>query len=129
MTYKNKHNILNLFIAAVWFVNGLFCKVLNLVPRHQEIVSRITGYENARSLTLFIGILEIAMAVWVASSLWSRFNAVTQIVIIATMNMLEFILVPDLLLWGRFNAVFAFVFIVMIYYNEFYLNKKVALQA
>jgi hypothetical protein len=36
-TYK----LLNYLIAAVWLVNGLFCKVLGLVPRHQEIVATI----------------------------------------------------------------------------------------
>lgn len=28
-------------ISLVWFVNGFFCKILNLVPSHQEIVARI----------------------------------------------------------------------------------------
>ncbi len=38
-----RNQILNYLIAAVWIANGLFCKVLNLVPRHQEIVARIIG--------------------------------------------------------------------------------------
>jgi hypothetical protein len=40
------------------------------------------------------------------------------------MNVLEFILVPDLLLWGRVNILFALVFMVIIYYNEFYWSKE-----
>jgi hypothetical protein len=35
--------ILNYGIASVWIANGLFCKLLNLVPRHQRIVARILG--------------------------------------------------------------------------------------
>ena len=117
-------NSLNYFIAAVWLANGLFCKVLNLVPRHQKIVERILCIDNARLLTIAIGVSEIAMAVWILSGIMTRLNAITQIVIIAVMNALEFVLAPDLLLWRRFNALFAFLFILLIFYNEFYLGKK-----
>ena len=114
----------NYFLAAVWFVNGFFCKVLNFVPRHQKIVERILDIDNGRLLTLFIGYAEIAMAVWIIIGRQSRLNAIVQIFIIATMNTLEFFLAPDLLLWGKANAVFAFALLLLIYYKEFYLNKK-----
>jgi uncharacterized membrane protein YphA (DoxX/SURF4 family) len=123
MTNKTLHTILNFFIAAVWIANGLFCKVLNLVPRHGQIIAKILGAEYARPLTIAIGISEILMAIWILSGIKARWNALTQAVIIATMNIMEFILVPDLLLWGRFNSVFAFLFILLILYNEFVLNK------
>lgn len=126
MTKRNTHQLLNYLIAAVWLINGLFCKVLNLVPRHQEIVAEILGNEHARLLTTLIGLSEIAMAVWILSGIWSRFNAAAQILIIAAMNTLEFFIVPDLLLWGKSNAIFAFIFILLIYYNEFHLNKNLA---
>jgi hypothetical protein len=106
--------LLHYLIAAVWFVNGLV-KVLNLVPRHQQVVGRILGNEYARTFTVLIGLAEIAMAVWIVSGIRPRLNAILQIVVVAAMNILEFILVPDLLLWGKFNAVFAFLFIVLIY--------------
>jgi len=109
----------NYLVAAVWFANGLFCKVLNLVPRHQAIVARIIGDAHASVLTRIIGVSEMAMAVWVLSGVKPKFNAITQVIVIATMNSLEFILAPDLLLWGRFNALFAFLFILLILYNEF----------
>ena len=112
------------FIAAVWLINGLFCKVLNLVPRHGAIVSRILHTNNARSLTLLVGLAEIGMAAWIISGVHKRFNVIAQILIIATMNALEFFLAPDLLLWGKVNAVFAFAFILLIYGNEFHINKK-----
>jgi hypothetical protein len=56
-----RNRILNYLIAAVWIANGLFCKVLNLVPRHQEIVARIIGNAHAGVLTKMIGLSEIAM--------------------------------------------------------------------
>ncbi|MEO9070105.1 MAG: DoxX-like family protein [Ginsengibacter sp.] len=120
-----RHKLINYCIATVWIVNGLFCKVLNLVPRHQEIVSRILENDHARLLTFLIGISEIAMAVWILSGLWTRLNVITQILVIAVMNSLEFFLAPDLLLWGKLNALFAFLFILLIYYNEFRLNKNI----
>lgn len=126
MTDKKKHQLLNYLIASVWLMNGLFCKVLNFVPRHQEIVARILGNENSRLFTILIGIAEIGMAVWIVSNVWSRINATIQILVIATMNVLEFLLVPDLLLWGRANILFAFLFILLIYYNEFRLTKNLA---
>jgi hypothetical protein len=118
-------NWLHYFIATIWITNGLFCKVLNLVPRHQEIVAGILGNEHARLLTLLIGGAEIGMAAWILSGIRKRLNVIIQIFVIATMNSLEFFLVPDLLLWGKANAFFAFVFIVSIYYNEFHLTKKI----
>ena len=117
--------LLNYLIALVWIVNGLFCKVLNLVPRHQEIVERILNVENARSLTLLIGIAETLMAIWILSNFWPRLNAIVQMIIIAVMNTLEFLIAPDLLLWGKLNAVFAFLFILLIGYKEFYLINKI----
>lgn len=115
--------VLHYLIAAVWLINGLVCKVLNLVPRHQQIVERIIGGTHAGVLTRCIGAAEIAMGIWVLSGIKPRLNAVTQAVVIATMNTLEFLLAPDLLLWGRFNALFAFLFILLILVNEFYDRK------
>ncbi|WP_420459075.1 hypothetical protein [Neolewinella sp.] len=39
-------------LALIWLTNGLYCKVLNLVPRHQEIVAAILGPAHARELTV-----------------------------------------------------------------------------
>jgi len=64
------------------------------------------------------------MAIWILSGFKRRLCAITQIIVIGTMNTLEFILVPDLLLWGRLNSLFALLFILLIYFNEFTINKK-----
>lgn len=124
MTARQKHRILKLLIAGVWLINGLFCKVLNLVPRHQEIVAQILGSDHAPSLTVLIGLSETVMAIWVLSAYKSRLNAVFQITLVACMNILEFILVPELLLWGKLNAMFAFLFIAIVYYTEFVLGSN-----
>ncbi len=94
------------------------------VPRHQLIVERILGSEYAHTLTRFIGLLEILMAVWILSGIKSRLNALIQIIIIGSMNVLEFFLAEDLLLWGKFNIILAFILISIIYLYEFKLKKS-----
>jgi len=121
---NNLHRVLNIIIATIWLVNGLVCKVLNLVPRHEQIVGQILGSTYSRMLTIAIGISEIVMAIWVISKFKSRINAITQISIVAVMNLLEFILVPELLLWGKLNSFFALLFIGVVYYYEFILKKE-----
>ena len=124
-----KYRTLNYLISAVWLANGLVCKVLNLVPRHEKIVGRILGTEFSKPFTIVIGISEIIMAVWILTGVKSRLNAIVQMIIVATMNIIEFILVPDLLLWGRLNLLFAILFVLLIFYNEFVLHKQVLDQA
>jgi DoxX-like family len=121
------YRLFNTLIALVWLVNGLLCKILHLVPRHERIVERILGDEYSKSLTLLIGLSEVVMAIWILSRWKPKVNAILQMTIVATMNVLEFVLAPDLLLWGPFNALFAFLFIVFVYYNEFILRKKTVL--
>ena len=117
--------ISRLLIASIWLANGLLCKVFNLVPRHQEIVGRILGIDYAREITILIGFSEIIMAIWILSRFKSRLNAITQMVIISTMNCIEFLLAPDLLLWGKWNALWAIVLVAIIYFNEFILGKEI----
>jgi len=123
MYHRKLHKILATSIVLVWIINGLFCKVLNLVPRHEQIVAQILSKDYARPLTILIGLSEIVMAIWILSGYKSRLNVLIQIGIVILMNSLEFLLVPDLLLWGKLNAFFAFIFILIVYVNEFYLKK------
>lgn len=126
MTTTRVYKILSYLIATVWFANGFFCKVLNLVPRHEQIVARILGDDHSRQLTIIIGIAEMIMSVWILSGYKTKLNAIAQITVVATMNLLEVMLVPDLLLWGKLNIFFALIFILVVYFNEFYLNKKIS---
>lgn len=119
------HKVINYLIASVWLANGLFCKILNLVPRHEQIVARILGGSYSRVLTILIGLSEIAIAVWILIGIKSKLNAIVQIIIVTIMNTIEFIFAPDLLLWGKMNSVYALMFIVIVYINEFYFNKNI----
>jgi hypothetical protein len=52
MKERGTYQIPTWFIAAVWLTNGLVCKVLNMVPRRQEIVAVIFGNGDARLLVV-----------------------------------------------------------------------------
>ena len=124
-----RNRFLNYLISAVWLVNGLFCKVLNGVPRHRLIVARIIGTAHAAALTRAIGFAEIAMAVWIVSGIRPRLNTITQVAVIATMNTIEYAMAYDLLLWGRWNDFSAFLFLLMLLYNGYSPGNRQTKQA
>jgi hypothetical protein len=119
------HRIVTVLVASVWVGFGLFCKVLHLVPRHQEIVASILGESYADPITRMIGVSEVLMALWILSGLKKRLNAVAQIALVGTMNVIEAVVASEILLWGKLNALFALVFIGVIYTNEWVLNEQV----
>jgi hypothetical protein len=85
------------------------------------------GEEYSLVLTKFIGSLEVLMFIWILSLIKKRLCLTIQISLIATMNIIEYILAPDLLLFGRFNIILAGFFIGIIIFNELhfysYLRK------
>jgi len=116
--------ILRISFAVVWFVNGFYCKILGMIPRHEFIVAKILGFEYAQQLTLAIGLGEVLMGFWILSGYRAKLNGITQIVLVLLMNILEVILVPELLLWGSMNMLFAMLFVILIFSNEFILAKR-----
>ena len=110
--------ILRILYAAVWVANGLVCKVLDVVPRHREIVGRILGEDYALALTRLIGIGEIGMAVWILSGVKARWSAWAQIGAVMTMNVIEFFLAPDMLLFGRLNILVALAYCALVARTE-----------
>jgi DoxX-like family len=120
---RGRSGILTLAFGLIWFINGLVCKVLNLVPRHEAIVARILGDAHARLFTVVIGVLETLMSVWIFSGRYTRINGALQILIIALMNTIEYFLAPDLLLWGHWNALWALILITLVYFNSFPAGK------
>jgi hypothetical protein len=90
-------------IALVWLLNGLYAKVLGAVPRHKEIVARLFGEDWSLLIITGIGAAEVVMAGWVWSRWRQKLCAVTQILVVMTMNVIEQALTHDLLLWGSMN--------------------------
>ena len=126
MRWQTLYSINCYAIAAVWLSNGLVCKVLGLVPRHEQIVTRILGPTYAHPLTIAIGVGEVAIGGWVWSRHWPRQCAAGQIGLILTMNVLETVLARDLLLWGRANLLFAVAFCGFIGWNALLAARTAA---
>lgn len=120
------HKILTILISLVWLINGLYAKVFGFVPRHQEIAAKILGNGISFIAVKVIGVLEIGMFIWVISRKYSRLAAIMQITVVLTMNVLEYIIAPELLLFGRLNIVIAVFFVSVVYFNEFILKPKTA---
>ena len=114
---------LRLLIAFVWLANGLWAKVLDGVLRHRQIVGRLFGDEWAGFIIVAIGFAEVVMAAWVWSGWRVRFCAITQIVVVMAMNVIEQWLTRDLLLWGPMNFVYAGLFCMIVAYHGFRLSK------
>ena len=108
-----------ILFAAVWLVNGLYCKVLDGVPRHRAIVARILGEDHAWLLTRLIGLAEIALAAWILSGIRWKWSAAVQIALVAAMNVLEFFLAPDLLLFGKLNSLVALAYVTLVAWAVF----------
>lgn len=123
-TAKTIDQVLTYLFASVWFINGLFCKILNFTPRHKQIVGEILGEKHAGILTNLIGAGEVFLAIWILSKIQQRLSTWIQISLVLTMNLIEFYRVPDRLLWGQFNLLFAIAFSGLLYWKEFLLKPK-----
>lgn len=88
-------------------------------------MAQILGSSLAGTFTLWIGICETALGIWILTGKRIKETAVFQILLIGTMNTIEFIMVPELLLWGKLNALFAFLIILVIYINAFFVQRDV----
>jgi hypothetical protein len=124
MTKQAAYTVVTYGISAVWLINGLFCKILHLVPRHRLIVAEILGHLNASCFTVLIGIAEVLMFIWIISGIRSRLNAIVQVIVILAMNILELILAPGMLMWGPMNSVFALLFCALVLYNEYSIQPN-----
>jgi DoxX-like family len=124
MAIPGTGKVLTVFIALVWAVNGLGCKVLNMVPRHTEIVGIILGLPDPRPVTIAIGFAETILAIWIVTGKYRKLTATLQITLVLTMNIIEFLLVPEMLLWGKMNLIFAILFSVIIYVHGFIMKPQ-----
>ncbi|HTE06516.1 MAG TPA: DoxX-like family protein [Planctomycetota bacterium] len=87
-----------LFAASVWLLSGVVFKLLDVVPRHRQIVAAVVGEAASRPLTLAIGAGEALMGVWILSGARPRTCAAVQTLAIAAMNAVELSVARDLLL-------------------------------
>ena len=126
-TLSNLNRFLTGLLVFIWLANGIYCKILGAVSRHEEIVANILGAQFAPVFTNMIGVGEVLIAIWILSGLYSKFCSIFQMIMIGVMNVIEFFVVPDLLLWGRLNILFACLLVALIYYREFVLRPSLSL--
>jgi hypothetical protein len=93
--------VVSLFVAAVWLVHGLFNKLLGGSARHLQIVQSVPGCDGGTGVAVLalVGVVEVAIAVWVIARRAPRACAATQTVLLLSMNVVELTFARHLLLW------------------------------
>jgi uncharacterized membrane protein YphA (DoxX/SURF4 family) len=82
------NKMIRLAIALVWLYQGLWCKVLGGVPRHETVIAAVPfiGSAAARSALIALGLLECGIGLWVLTGRWMRQAAIVQTVLLSAMN-------------------------------------------
>jgi uncharacterized membrane protein YphA (DoxX/SURF4 family) len=80
--------LIRLSIALVWLYQGLWCKVLGGVPRHEAVIETVPFIGSvAGHITLIaLGLLECGIGLWVLYGRWIRQAAMVQTVLLVAMN-------------------------------------------
>jgi hypothetical protein len=88
-------------VASVWFVHGLYNKLLGGSPRHVAIVQSVPGLAGARGerVCAAVGLFEVGVAIWVLTGWAATTCAAVQTAVLLTMNVVELRFARALLLW------------------------------
>lgn len=83
-------------VAAVWLYEGLWCKVFGRMRSQVDVVSAVPrfGPRFGTSFLRMLGIVEVALALWVISGIAPGACAVTQAALLILLNV-------NGLLWAR----------------------------
>jgi hypothetical protein len=75
-------------VAAVWFYEGFWCKVLGRSQHEFEVVAQTPGLSRATSALLLrlLGVVETTLALWVLSGWQPIACAVAQTVLLIGLN-------------------------------------------
>lgn len=82
------NKLIRLSIALVWLYQGLWCKVLGGVPRHEAVIAAVPfiGAGTGHAALIWLGLFECGIAVWVLWGHWMRPAAIVQTVLLTAMN-------------------------------------------
>jgi uncharacterized membrane protein YphA (DoxX/SURF4 family) len=83
-------------IAVVWLYEGLWCKVLGMMPSQLAIVVELPGFSRERALALLksVGAIEIFLGLWVLTGVHPGLCALAQALLLVVMN-------ANALVWAR----------------------------
>jgi uncharacterized membrane protein YphA (DoxX/SURF4 family) len=88
--------IIRASVAAVWLYEGLWCKILGRMPSQVEVVTAVPrlGPRFASPFLKALGIVEVAIAVWVMVGIAPALCAIVQTALLVVLN-------ANGLLWAR----------------------------
>jgi uncharacterized membrane protein YphA (DoxX/SURF4 family) len=88
--------LIHVAVAAVWFYEGVWCKLLNGQPRQVRVVEAMPLYgpRIGTKLLKLVGVVETAIGVWVLTGSAPIVCAVAQTALLVTLNACG-------LLWAR----------------------------
>ena len=88
--------LIHIAVAAVWFYEGLWCKLLNRQPRQVLVVEAMPLYgpRIASKLLRLLGVVETAIGIWVLTGVAPILCAAAQTALLVTLNVCG-------LLWAR----------------------------
>lgn len=83
-------------IAAVWLYEGLWCKLLGRAPSQVQVVTAVPrlGPRFGPAFLKALGLVEVAIAVWVMTGIAPGTCAITQMTLLVVLN-------ANGLLWAR----------------------------
>ncbi len=83
-------------VAVVWLYEGLWCKVLGREPHQVQVVEAVPrlGPIFGRRFLVALGVVEVALAAWVASGVTPGLCAIAQTIVLVVLN-------TNGLLWAR----------------------------
>lgn len=83
-------------IAAVWLYEGLWCKVMGMMPSQLAIVTELPGFSRERATLLWksVGAVEIFLGLWVLTGVHPGWCALGEVMLLLVMN-------ANALLWAR----------------------------
>jgi uncharacterized membrane protein YphA (DoxX/SURF4 family) len=75
-------------VAAVWFYEGLWCKLLRGEPQEFEIVKAVPRYGERYGVPflLTLGVIEVAIGGWVLTGLAPQLCALAQTILLVSLN-------------------------------------------
>jgi hypothetical protein len=88
--------LIHVAVAAVWFYEGIWCKLLNGQSRQIRVVEAtpVNGMLTASNLLQLLGIVETAIGIWVLTQIAPILCAAVQTVLLLSLNTCG-------LLWAR----------------------------
>ena len=87
--------LIHFAVAAVWFCEGVWCKLLDGQPHQVRVIGAMPHYgAHGKKLLKLLGVVEAAIGAWVLTGIAPVICAVAQTALLVTLNACG-------LLWAR----------------------------